>query len=408
MRVLLVANLYPPVIGGTERHVQNLARELVRRGHDVAVATICPVGAARTEVDKFGVRVYRIDRGWFRRIRPHEPVHPPLANRGVSATLRTIMATERPDVVYAHNWILYSYLAGVGRRSQVPVVACLHDYWPICPDRSLYSGGRTCRHDTLLVTMRCAIRAHKAKGVPLGVWLWNARHRWHHRVDRYLAVSQFVADACKPALADRPVFVAPTFVSSDLIAVADSTPPPDFLPDRPYLLYVGRLAPYKGVTVLADAYRQLGDSAPPLLVLGTPVPGFDVHWPANVRVVHNVPHSQVMAAWRHALAGVIPSIWPEPFGQVAVEAMATGTPIVASDVGGLSDLLSKYPARILVPADSPTALASGLRQVLNAPDLREQAQEAGLAAAAPFFVTNATNVVEHHLAEAIAQRRVKP
>ena len=173
MKVLLVANLYPPVIGGTERHVQNLARELVRRGHDVAVATMCPVGAARAEVDEFGVRVYRIDRGWFRRIRPHEPVHPPLADRGVSAALRTIMAAECPDVVYAHSWILYSYLAAAGRRAQVPVLACLHDYWPLCPDRSLYSGGHTCRHDTLSATLRCAVRAHRAKGLALGVWLWN-------------------------------------------------------------------------------------------------------------------------------------------------------------------------------------------------------------------------------------------
>ena len=408
MKVLLVANLYPPVIGGAELHVQNLARELVRRGHDVAVATMCPVGVARAEVDEFGVRVYRIDRGWFRRIRPHEPVHPPLADRGVSAALRTIMAAECPDVVYAHSWILYSYLAAAGRRAQVPVLACLHDYWPLCPDRSLYSGGHTCRHDTLSATLRCAVRAHRAKGLALGVWLWNARRRWHHRVDRYLAVSQYVADACKPALADRPVLVAPTFVSSDLIAVAENTPAPDFLPDRPYLLYVGKLASYKGVAVSADAYQQLGPSAPPLLVLGTPVPGFDVRWPANVRVVHNVPYNQVMVAWRNALAGVIPSIWPEPFGLVAVEAMATGTPVVASDVGGLAELLAKYPARILVPPGSPTALAEGLRHVLNAPDLRRQAQEVGPTAAAPFFATKATDIVEHHLTEVIAQRRVKP
>lgn len=405
MKILLVANLYPPVIGGTERHVQNLARELVRRGHDVAVATIRPVGVAREEVDEFGVRIYRIDRRWIQRVRPHEPVHPPLADRGVSAALRTITEAERPDVVYAHSWILYSYLAAAGEGSQVPVVACLHDYWPLCPDRSLYSGGQTCRHDTLLATVSCGARAHKAIGLAVGIWLWNARRRWHHRVDRYLAVSQYVADACKPALADRPVFVAPTFVSSDLVTVADNTPTPDFLPDRPYLLYVGKLAAHKGVAVLADAYRQLGPSAPPLLVLGTPVPGFDVRWPENVHVVHNVPHNQVMAAWRHALAGVIPSIWPEPFGQVAVEAVATGTPVVASNVGGLAEFLAKYPARVLVAPESPTALAEGIRDLLNTPDLRKQAQEVCAAAVAPFLVSNATDIVEHHLTEAVAQRQ---
>jgi glycosyltransferase involved in cell wall biosynthesis len=407
MKVLLVADLYPPLIGGTERHVQSLARELVHRGHEAAVATMRPLGAACAEVDEFGVRVYRIDQGWARRVKrayaTDRPHHPSAADPGVSAALRTITATERPDVVYAHNWMLYSYLAAAGRRAKVPVLACLHDYWPICPARNLCSGGQTCRHDTLSATLRCAVLAYgQAKGLALGTGLWNARRRWHHRVDRYLAVSQYVADVCQPALADRPVFVAPTFVSPEVIAAADNTPAPDFLPDRPYLLYVGGLGAHKGVTVLADAYRQLGPSAPPLLVLGTPAPDCDVSWPANVRVVHNVPHNQVMAAWRHALAGVIPSTWPEPFGQVAVEAMATGTPVVASAVGGLADLVAKHPAGTLVPAGSPTALAAGLRHVLNAPDLRRQAQKAGPAAAAPFFTTKAVDIVEHHLTEAVA------
>jgi glycosyltransferase involved in cell wall biosynthesis len=413
MKVLLVADLYPPLIGGTERHVQNLARELIHRRHEVAVATMRPVGTARAEVDEFGVRVYRIDRGWAPRVKrayaTDRPYHPPVADPGVSAALRDITATERPDVVYAHNWMLYSYLAAAGRRVQVPVVACLHDYWPICPARNLCSGGQTCRHDTLSATLRCAVRTYgRLKGLALGTGLWNSRRRWHHRVDRYLAVSQYVADACEPALAGQPVFVAPTFVPGNLVATADKTPAPDFLPDSPYLLYVGGLGAHKGVTVLADAYRQLGPSAPPLLVLGTPAPDCDVRWPENVHVVHNVPHNQVMAAWRHALAGVIPSTWPEPFGQVAVEAMATGTPVVASAVGGLAELVARHPAGTLVTPGSPAALAAGLQHVLDTPDLGGRAKEAGPAAAAPYFTTNAIDIVEHHFTDVIAQYGAKP
>jgi glycosyltransferase involved in cell wall biosynthesis len=216
-----------------------------------------------------------------------------------------------------------------------------------------------------------------------------------------------VADACQPALAGRPVYVAPTFVSSDLVSVIENAPTPDFLPDRPYLLYVGRLSVDKGVTVLADAYRQLGASAPPLLVLGAQDAACEVRWPANVHILQNVPHSQVMAAWRNALAGVIPSTYPEPFGQVAIEAMATGTPIVASAVGGLAEVVAKYPGGTLVPPGSPTALAEGLRNVLNDPEQRVRARAAGPTVAAPFFVSNAADIVEHHLAEVIAQHRVK-
>jgi len=407
-RILHITDLYPPLIGGMEGSVQNFARELACRGYEVAVATMAPPGAPRSEVDESGVRVYRIDQGWARRVRRANPTgrpyHPPVADPGVSAALRSIVATERPDVVYAHNWMLYSYLAAAGRRALVPVVACLHDYWPICPGRSLYSGGQACRHQTLSATLRCAVSTYgQAKGMALGAGLWDARNRWHHRVDRYLAFSQYVADACQPALAGRPVFVQPYSVSSDLAAIADNTPAPDFLPDRPYLLYVGGLSAHKGVPVLADAYRELGPSAPPLLVLGTPAPGCDIRWPANVHVVHNVPHNQVMAAWRHALVGVIPSTWPEPFGLVAVEAMVTGTPVVASAVGGLADLVARYPAGTLVPAGSPTALASALRDVLNAPDIRSRAQTTGPAIAAQFLAHNAIKIAEEHIVDVIEQ-----
>ena len=412
MKVLLVADLYPPLIGGTERHVQNLARELVHRGHSVAVATMQPSGSPLTEVDEAGVRVYRIDRGWASRVsgayasgRPH---HPSVADPGVSAALRVITSKELPDVVYAHNWMLYSYLAAAGRHSQVPVVACLHDYWPICPARSLVSGGSACQHHTLAATITCGVETYgRAKGTALALGLWDARRRWHHRVDRYLAVSQFVADACRPALVGRPDFVVPTFVSSDLAAVIENTPAPDFLPDRPYLLYVGRLSAAKGVTVLADAYRQLGESAPPLLVLGAQDAGNEVPWPAGVHVHQDVPHHQVMAAWRHAQAGIIPSTYPEPFGQVAIEAMATGTPIVASDVGGLAEVIGKYPGGTLVPPGSPTALAEGIRRVLRDPQQRLRARATGPAAAAQFLVSNVTDSVERHLVEAIKSHSLR-
>ena len=64
MRILMLSEFYPPLIGGTERHVQTLARELVRRGHHVAVATLEHKGSPAFEEDE-GVRVYRIG-GWHR------------------------------------------------------------------------------------------------------------------------------------------------------------------------------------------------------------------------------------------------------------------------------------------------------------------------------------------------------
>ena len=76
-RILHITDLYPPLIGGMEGSVQNFARELACRGYEVAVATMAPPGAPRSEVDESGVRVYRIDQGWARRVRRANPTGRP-------------------------------------------------------------------------------------------------------------------------------------------------------------------------------------------------------------------------------------------------------------------------------------------------------------------------------------------
>src|SRR5436309_15073598 len=99
MRVLMVSDFYPPVIGGMERHVQTLSRELVRRGHDVAVATLWQDGSPAFERDE-GVHVHRL-AGLTRLLAPfyenkERHFHPPLPDPGIMAGLRRVIAQERP------------------------------------------------------------------------------------------------------------------------------------------------------------------------------------------------------------------------------------------------------------------------------------------------------------------------
>ena len=61
--------------------------------------------------------------------------------------------------------------------------------------------------------------------------------------------------------------------------------------------------------------------------------------PDGVKIVHNVPHKEVLSAWPHCTVALVPSTWPEPFGTAATEAMAAGRPVVATAVGGLKDIV---------------------------------------------------------------------
>src|SRR3989440_6706370 len=92
MRVLMLSEFYPPIIGGMERHVQTLSHELVRRGHHVAVATLQHGGSPVFEEDE-GVRVHRLT-GWNHALAAFyldqaRQFHPPVPDPGVMAGLRS-------------------------------------------------------------------------------------------------------------------------------------------------------------------------------------------------------------------------------------------------------------------------------------------------------------------------------
>src|SRR5260370_20837271 len=99
MRILMLAQFYPPIIGGEERHVRDLSIELAARGHEVAVATLWQAGASEFERDQ-GVRVYRI-HGSLQRVtalfsekeRRHSP---PFPHPGALCALERLITHERP------------------------------------------------------------------------------------------------------------------------------------------------------------------------------------------------------------------------------------------------------------------------------------------------------------------------
>ena len=91
------------------------------------------------------------------------------------------------------------------------------------------------------------------------------------------------------------------------------------LPAEPFILYVGAFRKVKGLETLFDAYERL-ESPPPLVLMGT----YERDSPASVSrttavVLTDVPHKAVMAAWDRAMFGVMPSLWPEPFGATVAE-----------------------------------------------------------------------------------------
>lgn len=369
MRVLMLAQFFRPVVGGEERAVEDLAVALSRRGHDVSVATLRLRGmAAREELD--GVRVHRLD-GFVSRLErfyADERLHlPPFPDPGVAAALRHVLAEERPDIVHAHNWMVHSYLP-VKREANAPLVLSLHDYSLVCAQKRLIRGGSVCDGPGPMKCLRCSIAHYgRAKGTVVSGALQATSATLRRSVDMYLPVSGAVADRLELARRGLPHEIVPNLGLLPANRTADAARI-DQLPKGGFILFLGDAVPDKGVDVLVQAHAMLEDR-PPLVLVGRA--GRADGAADGVLRLGPWPHGAALEAVRRCLFLVVPSIVPETFGIVALEAMALGKPVVASRVGGLAELVVDGETGRLVPAGEPHALAAALRELVENPQLRE-------------------------------------
>ena len=295
------------------------------------------------------------------------------------AALRRALAQTGGDIVHSHSWLEYSYFPLVESTPDGPAyVVTLHDYGLSCAKKTYQHESGTCTGPRLGKCLRCATQSYgPARGPALALGQ-RAGRRLLRRADAYLAISGTVAAAARQVLPpDMRIEIVPSMVPEGLPELAEATARPDFLPPQDgYLLFVGALGPHKGVDVLLEAHRRMRHRVP-LVLIGTPRPDTPAVHDLEVRIVRDVPMAQVMAAWRHSSVAVVPSVWEEPMGQVAVEAMLAERPVVASDVGGLREIVVQGETGLRVPPSDPAALAAAIDRLLDDPALRRRMGVAG-------------------------------
>lgn len=381
MRILMLADFYPPVVGGLEQLVSMLSRDLVQRGHDVAVATIQTPGVAAFQIDQ-GVRVYRL-RSLIQRFGAifadvARPFPPPAPDPLVMDGLRRVVADVRPDVVHGHSWIFYSFLP-VKKQSNARLVVTLHDYGLYCPRKDfLHEGHHECSGPGILKCLRCSTGTYGfAKAFAIETASRLSSH-WHHHVDQFLAISSYVARRSYEHLRKHggKIEIVPSFIA-DSVANYEPHYHGDLpLPNRDFILFVGALRKHKGVDVLLQAYEALHTDVP-LVLIGSVWPDTPTTFPANVIVIKNAAHDLVMEAWARCLFGIAPSVWPEPLGLVALEALAMGRPVIASRLGGLTDVVQHERTGLLVTPGDVQELRHAMQTLLNDAELRTRLGHAG-------------------------------
>ncbi len=338
MRILMLAQSYPPLVGGEERHVRNLSIELASRGHDVAVAI------------------------FKEKERRHSP---PFPDPEALGALRRIIIRERPDIVHAHNWLVHSFTP-LKAWSRARLVVTLHDCSLVCVQQQFLYHGTLCSGPGVAKCLACSAEIYGiAKGVPvtLANWTWGKVEQ--QAVDMFLPVSNAVAEANQLARREVPYQVIPNFIPDDVsVPLASDAPYLAQLPEGNYLLFVGNVGRDKGVEVLFQAYTAMGSQVP-LVLIGQPEIGFVADLPPNVRLLQSWPHHAVMGAWRRCSIALMPSICLDACPTVTMEAMAMGRPVVASRIGGLPDIVIDGETGFLITPGDYWALQEAIQRLLS-------------------------------------------
>ncbi|HYX48310.1 MAG TPA: glycosyltransferase family 4 protein, partial [Ktedonobacteraceae bacterium] len=384
MRILMLTQFYPPIIGGGAIYARSLGHELVSRGHDVAVATLWHEGQAEFELDK-GVRVYRI-RSSMRRLTwlfsdNNRQYAPPFPDPEAILELRRIIIRERPEIVHAHNWLVYSFLP-LKVWSKAKLVVTLHNYSKVCVKTTLMRHEEPCEGPSYSKCFNCAVQYYgltKGTSTILGHKVMGLAER--NLVDMYLAVSQSVAIDSGLVSGQQPYQVIPNFISDDANAFIDDTEAfVSQLPPQGFLLFAGALSKQKGVDVLLRAYADL-TNAPPLVLIGYQTrdwPAMAKDCPANVFILNDWPRYAVLEAWHRSIIALAPSVGPEAFGLVVVEAMSAGRPVIASCIGGMADLVTDGETGLLVEPGDTAALRLAIKRLLSNSELRSRMGQAAL------------------------------
>lgn len=406
MRIMMLAQSFAPIVGGEERVVEDLSRELVARGHSVSIATLQQPGDTPLG-EVAGARVYALRSTSYRVARTNRDLErrhaPPAPDPETVIDLHRVLRRERPQVVHAHNWIVHSYLP-LARSAHSALVLSLHDYGLICATKRLRRNNENCSGPAPIKCEVCAVGHYGAsKGLVAAFGARTFESRLRRHVDVFLPVSSTVEALCGMRPGDVSQ-VIPNFIGELPPPVADD-PRLAQLPKEPFILFFGDATEDKGAWHLAEAYRRL-ENPPPLVLVGR----------CYIDELAERPGIHAMGAWSHELAiealrrsmfSVAPSLWPEPFGLVALETAAAGKPIVASHIGGLRDVVVDGETGILVPADDHQQLANAMRRLIADKDLRGRLGAAAKERAAKFSPTMIVPLFEQAYELAISNRHAR-
>ncbi|MDD3000184.1 MAG: glycogen synthase [Candidatus Riflebacteria bacterium] len=375
MKVLYITNEYPPhVYGGAGVHVEYLAKEMAALA---AVEVRCYGDQKSAEDDKIVATGFESAFGYLK------------VDRGLQSVFKTIDRDLRivgegidADVVHCHTW--YTHMAGIWAKLNygVPLVVTTHSLEPLRPWKREQLGGG---YDFSLWVEKTAIEMADAVITVSNGTKADVKKLFNVRDDRLKVIYNGIDTE--------------EFKKTDSVENIERF---GFDPRVPYVLFVGRITRQKGIIHLVNAIKHINPDIPIVLCAGAPdTPEIEAEMAEGVKkasenrknvywIREMVNRKTLIELYSHAGVFCCPSIY-EPFGIINLEAMACETPVVASAVGGIPEVvqdgitgklvkleqMEETPFEAKVPEQFAKDLAASVNALMSNNELRVKMAVAG-------------------------------
>lgn len=249
----------------------------------------------------------------------------------------------QPDIIHVHNFfpLVSPSVFFVAKKYHIPIVMTLHNYRLMCANALFFRNGKVCEN--------CISKTFPLDGIihkcyrnsslqSAAVTLMSSIHKisgtWKNSISHYIALTEFSKNKfinSSLKIPEHKISVKPNFVS-------------DFdesnYQRENYFLFVGRLSEEKGIRVLLDAFQNNGL---PLKIIGDGPLKNSVQDAtstySNIEYLGFQEKLTVLETMKKSRALIFPSLWYEGFPVTVCEALATGTPVIASDIGSLAEII---------------------------------------------------------------------
>lgn len=381
MRILHI-NKYLWLSGGVERYLFDVADACTAQGHEILYFSQADPRNRPTAQDDYFVP--SLDYATAGLAQAKTIFERTLYSREVKDKLATLIRDQKPDIAHVHQ--LYHHLSpsvlDALTEANIPIVQTVHDYKLICPNYRLYSPQEqsTCTRCVQGDYSHCLKhKCIKGASIPSALAKFEMRHHkrkqyYERAVDKFICTTQFV----KNRLGDSPL-PSDKLIHLPLYIDLDAYTPTDTY--EPYLCYVGRLAPEKGLLTLIHAMQSNPNT--PLKIIGDGPMRAECEalvaelGLTNIELLGFLERDAMTPILGRSSGLIIPSEWYEPCGLTAWEAHALKRPVIGANIGGIPESIVDGESGLLFESGNAEDLSNNIQILMSQPDKAQSMGQAG-------------------------------